>query len=97
MLFLIGTDRHALSRPCMGLNASCRAGFGQFQPAHAPVLTGECALAKALRTIESGTPKPVWRLVPTLAANTVASTRPSPSTTGPPELPERTSPRKDVI
>ena len=50
MLFLIGTGRHDLSRPCMGLNASRRAGFGQFKPAHAPVLTGECASAHSTST-----------------------------------------------
>src|SRR5690242_7274047 len=67
------------------------------QAAQAPVLTGCAALPRAPRTTESGTPKPVCRVVPTLAAKTVAITRPAASTTGPPELPERTTPRNDVI
>ena len=52
--------------------------------------------SRADRTIAFGTPKPP-RGPDVVAANTVVTTWPSASTIGPPELPERTAPRSDVI
>ena len=43
-----------------------------------------------------GTPNPP-RDPLVVAANTVATTRPAASTTGPPEFPDRTRPRSEVI
>jgi hypothetical protein len=54
------------------------------------------ARSKADRTRALGTPKPP-RGPDVVAAKTVVTTRPWESTIGPPELPDRTAPRKDVI
>ena len=51
---------------------------------------------RAARTIALGTPKPP-RGPEVVAAKTVVTTWPSASTIGPPELPDRTAPRSDVI
>jgi pimeloyl-ACP methyl ester carboxylesterase len=67
------------------------------QRAQGPVSTGPFARPSASRTIESGTPKPLRPPSETDAAKMVVTTRPDASTIGPPELPERTSPRSDVI
>src|SRR4051812_41492518 len=61
--------------------------------AHGPVSTVPRARARASRTIESGTPNPLLGLPDTEAAKIVVTTRPEPSTIGPPELPCLTSPR----
>ena len=62
-----------------------------------PVSTVPPACASASLTIESGTPKPLLPPSCTVAAKIVVTTRPRPSTIGPPELPERTRPRSEVI
>src|SRR4051794_41569518 len=68
------------------------------QPVQGPVEAPEDVRARssAARTSAFGTPKPP-RGPEVVAANTVVTTRPWESTIGPPELPERTAPRKDVI
>src|SRR5207248_26765 len=58
MLFLIGTDGHALSRPCVGLDASRRAGFGRSSAragagAHRRVRPGQCATDDRVRHAEA--------------------------------------------
>ena len=55
-----------------------------------------CERSKASRAIALGTPKPP-RGPEVVAAKTVVTTWPSASTIGPPELPDRTAPRSDVI
>ena len=77
---------------------SRREGSVALSPVHGPVETPSDARArsKAARTIALGTPKPP-RGPEVVAAKTVVTTWPSLSTIGPPELPERTAPRSDVI
>ena len=59
---------------------------------------GSSLPASALATTAFGTPSPFARRPsPVEAANTVVTTSPSRSTTGPPELPLRTSARNGVI
>src|SRR3954454_18428685 len=67
-------------------------------PAHGPVETPfeDRAFSSCARTIAFGTPKPP-RGPEVVAAKTVVTTWPSASTIGPPELPERTAPRREVI
>ena len=79
-----------------GPTAACACSGAADQRAHGPVETGDRAFSSASRTMVSGTPKPTSRLS-VAAAKMVVSTRPRPSTAGPPELPERTRPRSDVI
>jgi hypothetical protein len=47
--------------------------------------------------IVAGTPKPVRARLETAAAKISVTTRPSSSTIGPPELPDRTRPRREVM
>jgi hypothetical protein len=61
------------------------------------VSTDPRASASAERAIESGTPNPLRPPSETVAAKIVVTTRPRPSTIGPPELPEITRPRNEVI
>src|SRR5207237_4093246 len=88
-------------RACRGPSAAEpeRAGvLGGPQSAQGPVPTRWFALARARaeRTTVSGTANPPRPPPPVVAANTVPRTRPPPSTTGPPELPDRTLPRSAV-
>ena len=64
--------------------------------AHGPVSTVPTACPRASWTMVSGTPKPL-AAGPPVAAKIVVTTRPRASTIGPPELPERTGPRSEVI
>ena len=63
------------------------------QPVQGPVETGPEAVWTARRD-EVGHGVAAGRAAPRVAAKTVASTRPSPSTSGPPEFPGWTRPRK---
>ena len=74
-----------------------RRGDRRAHLAQGPVSTGPSACASASATTESGTPKPLRPLSETVAAKIVVTTRPPPSTIGPPELPGRTRPRNEVI
>ena len=74
--------------PGLYMSASAHAGPGVHGPRR--------AFRSADRTIPGGTPNPPG--VPdVVAAKTVATTPPVSSTTGPPELPDRTRPRSDVM
>ncbi len=79
------------------LRWQCCPARGPPQPdGHGPVPTRSSARSTAERVIVAGIPKPVdLRL--TDEAKIVVTTSPSPSTIGPPELPERTRPRTEVI
>ena len=80
-----------------GCPRSGRANAAAAQPAQGPVDTGPQAVGeRAARRPRSA--RRSRRAGPrVVAANTVVTTRPAPSTIGPPELPERTSPRSAVI